>query len=214
MNPSPAERPASAQQRLLAGAAMAYAERGSHALTVEDILAASGVSRPTFYKCFADKYAAIAAVLREANDMLLEAIDQAVAAAPDAQAKINAAVDAYLGWGVSQGALAVRLYAEMSAADSCAGQERLRTIAAITTLVLREAGAMQLPPGTPMPDPLLLAAVVKGVETLGEALFANPRRIARARVRGHALTLLAAALPLPDVLVSASPRQANPPRSR
>lgn len=207
----PSERPQSVHQRLLAGAAAAYAERGSHALTVEDILAASGVSRPTFYKCFADKHAAIAAVLREANDALLLAIDEAVAGGPDARSKIAAALDAYLDWGRAQGAVAVRLYAEMSAAESCAGQERQRTVTAITRLVLREVAAMQLPPGTAMPDPLLLAAVVKGVETLGEAWFAHPRRVARARVREHALTLLAAAMPLPDSIIPS--KSTAPPHS-
>lgn len=197
------ERSPSAHQRLLAGAAAAYAEHGSHALTVEDILAASGVSRPTFYKCFSDKHAAIAAVLREANDSLLAGIDAAVAEAPTAQDKIIAAVDAYLDWGLSQGALAVRLYAEMSAAESCAGRERQRTVTVITRLVLREATSMRLPPGTALPDPLLLAAVVKGVETLGEALFARPRAVPRERVRTHALALLATALPLPDSFRSA-----------
>lgn len=209
MSRRPAKRPFSAHQRLLAGAVTAYAERGSHALTVEDILAASGVSRPTFYKCFADKHAAIAAVLREANNLLLADIEKAVAQAPDAQAKIAAAVDAYLNWGLTQGALAVRLYAEMSAADSCAGKERQRTLIALTDLVLREAKATTLPPGTAMPDPLLLAAVVRGIETLGESLFAHPRGIARARVHDHALTLLAAALPLPNALVSTTPRQSK-----
>ena len=83
--------------------------------------------------------------------------------------------------------------------ESIAGRERQRTVTTIAQLVLREMKGLQLPPGTAQPDPLLLAAVVQGVETLGSALFRQPHSVARDRVRAHALTLLAAALPLPPV---------------
>lgn len=83
--------------------------------------------------------------------------------------------------------------------ESIAGRERQRTVTTIARLVLREMKVLQLPPGTAQPDPLLLAAVVQGVETLGSALFRKPRSVARDRVRAHALTLLAAALPLPAI---------------
>lgn len=188
-NPKPRDR---AEDKLLRGTASAFAAKGSHALTVEDILTASGVSRPTFYKCFADKQAAVEAVVRAANRALVDALKAAVASAPTPPHKLAAAVDAYLDWGIEQGAFAARLYSEMGLMNSAASRERQRTLAAIARLIQREGSVLASPAA--LPDPLLLTALVTGIETLGSACFARPRTVPRARVRAHALRLMAAVL--------------------
>lgn len=187
-------------ERLLIGAARAYATKGYHALTVEDILVAVGVSRPTFYKYFPDKHSIVRAIIQESNAALLAHIDFAVTHAQGALNKIEAAVDAYLDWGIAQGEIAARLYTEMAMKDSIAGQERQHTIQAITCLLHREVASLNLPSSLPQTDPLLLAAAVQGIELLGGTLFANPHSVARSRVRSHALTLLGAVLPMPEPL--------------
>lgn len=61
LSPPPSDRISSGRRQrtreaIVAAAAKALVERGPQALTVDDILEASGVARATFYKHFADKH--------------------------------------------------------------------------------------------------------------------------------------------------------------
>ena len=76
-----------AEKRILTGAIDAFAEFGFHDCTVESILAASGVARPTFYWSFKSKEDVFRAVVRLGLDnidrILAEAITEADSLEPE-----------------------------------------------------------------------------------------------------------------------------------
>lgn len=72
---------ATADRRILAGALEVFAEHGLHGSTVEKIIAAAGVSRPTFYRTFRNKEEVFDAIvergLRDIDLILADAITEA-----------------------------------------------------------------------------------------------------------------------------------------
>src|SRR5256885_11327311 len=90
-------RPAvfSSRMRILEGAAEAFGSTGYDDARVEDILAASGVSRPTFYKFFRNKDEVFNALVEMTSLSLIQAIKSAVATATEPVPKLERAVEAY-----------------------------------------------------------------------------------------------------------------------
>ena len=83
--------------RLLAAMAEAVADKGYARAAVADVIERAGVSRKTFYEHFANKEDCFLAAYDEGVDLLLGAIDEAVAeAAPDWLAASRAGAERYL----------------------------------------------------------------------------------------------------------------------
>ena len=70
-----------AEKRILAGAIEAFAENGFHDCTVEAILAASGVARPTFYRAFKSKEDVFRAVVSLGLENIDQILEEAIAEA-------------------------------------------------------------------------------------------------------------------------------------
>lgn len=174
------------RRKLLQGTAQAYARLGYHAVTVEDILRSAQVSRPTFYRVFRDKHAAIAAVVRAANADLLLRMQQAVTA--PGGSPMERALDAYFEWGLQNGAVAQRIYLETGLRESPASTERERTLDLIQQ-------GMQMPAvqRTRSADTLLYQALLRAVEHLGSLAFASADETYQLRCRSSAKTLLRSA---------------------
>jgi AcrR family transcriptional regulator len=76
-----------------------FARRGIADTRVEDILAAAGIARRTFYRYFASKDAVLAALFEVWTAELVRAVEDARARAPDDPlAGIRAGIDLYLGF--------------------------------------------------------------------------------------------------------------------
>jgi len=83
--------------RLLAAMANVVAAKGYAATTVADVVRDAGVSRSTFYELFASKEACFLTAYNEGVDDLLQAVREAVHAAPDDwRAQLRAGIRAYL----------------------------------------------------------------------------------------------------------------------
>jgi len=87
---------ASQRGRLLEAMAQRVAEQGYAATTVAHVIARAGVSRKTFYEHFADKRACFLAAWEVGNEILLDQVLAAGAAASDWRARLRAGADAFL----------------------------------------------------------------------------------------------------------------------
>jgi AcrR family transcriptional regulator len=87
----------SQRARLLAAMANVVAEKGYAATTVADVVSAAGVSRSTFYELFASKEQCFLDAYDDGVEDLLQAVRDAVHAAPDDwRAQLRAGIRAYL----------------------------------------------------------------------------------------------------------------------
>src|SRR3954452_9962584 len=82
--------------RMLEAMALAVAEKGYAGTAVADVIARAGVSRKTFYEHFANKEACFLEAYDAGVQVLLAAIAQAIAAAPDWRAAVTGGLGAYL----------------------------------------------------------------------------------------------------------------------
>ena len=88
-------RPKDRKQRIEAAAAEAFSAHGFHAVGMEDIAAAVGVSAPALYRHYPSKYALFVACARGLAAGLLDGIDQ-VPASDDPDDRLDALVAAVL----------------------------------------------------------------------------------------------------------------------
>lgn len=93
-------RQRSARERVLEGAREAFGRLGYEATRVEDILEASGVSRPTFYRMFASKQDAYAELDCIAVGYLSRAVTQLARGEPLALEHLELVVASYFEWRV------------------------------------------------------------------------------------------------------------------
>ncbi|MFW2405328.1 MAG: TetR/AcrR family transcriptional regulator [Gammaproteobacteria bacterium] len=89
-----AERDSELREKLLQAGAMLFAERGTDAVSVADLIGAAGVSRATFYGFFANKTELAAAILAPVFDAGIEALSALESRAPRDSA--NGLVSVYL----------------------------------------------------------------------------------------------------------------------
>lgn len=90
---------------LMQAAVRVFAEKGYHAATIRDIVAAAGVAVGTFYFYFPDKETLFVYLYEETAEFLLQAIQQAVASRATLPKQIQAAVQAYVNIGVYEPAV-------------------------------------------------------------------------------------------------------------
>jgi AcrR family transcriptional regulator len=90
---------------LMQAAIRVFAEKGYHAATIRDIVAAAGVAVGTFYFYFPDKETLFVYLYEETAEFLLQAIQQAVASRSTLPKQVQAAVQAYVNIGVYEPAV-------------------------------------------------------------------------------------------------------------
>jgi len=158
------------RMRLLDGAAQAFGRKGYAQTRVEDILEASGLSRPTFYKFFRNKDVVFNALAEMALLSLVQGIKNAVAAVSDPVAKLEKATDAFLRWRVSTGPFGVVLDMESRRPSSYAAAQRRMAIEAVTAVFdteVRNARQRGI-------DPLIYAGLIAALESIGNTLLDRP----------------------------------------
>ncbi len=90
----------SARERVLEGAREAFGRLGYELTRVEDILEASGVSRPTFYRIFASKHDAYEQLDRIAVAYLRHAIEHFALEGESARDLLELTLASYIEWRV------------------------------------------------------------------------------------------------------------------
>jgi AcrR family transcriptional regulator len=93
------------REQLLEAAAVLFAERGYHAVGIDDIGAAAGISGPGVYRHFPGKQALLAALCDRALDRMLDGAQGISAASGDPFASLQALVDLHVAFAVQERAL-------------------------------------------------------------------------------------------------------------
>lgn len=149
--------------RIKAAAAKVFAERGYHGLAVEAIVQEASLSRPTFYRYFANVDEVLNQVFTEVNARLVQEVRAAVGSAADPMSKVEAGLLAWRGWCEWVGPMLGSIYAEMHNAASPAYHHRNAVIA----LIVAEVDAAYAHIGRGKASRVLVETFVVGVEHLG-----------------------------------------------
>ncbi len=162
----------------------------------------SGVSRPTFYKEFASADALFETLARHHFAELSKLLVDALEAVSDPGGKLLSVIDAYFTWRIGLGDFGRVLDTE--ARDPRSVAARLRRPVSTSLVAAFEAQIVAL--GRPLPDPLLLHALLAAAEHLGDTLprTREPTNAERIRRRDVLVRLAAGALamdgePLPPL---------------
>ncbi|MFT3925680.1 MAG: TetR/AcrR family transcriptional regulator [Myxococcales bacterium] len=141
-----------------------FARGGYRGLSVELVLAESGLSRPTFYKHFRSMDDAMETVFREVNQDLMRRLLRALQDTEGLPlAKVEASLVAWRDWGAELGLALRPLFAELHDAASPASRHRKQIMALLAGELERAAEQA----GRPKPSRLVLDTVLQGVEFLG-----------------------------------------------
>lgn len=157
--------------RVLEGAMRAFGEHGYRDTRVEDILKAAGVSRPTFYKFFANRDEAFEAILESQAFSVVQSVKGAIEMTTDPLDRLDKTIDAYLRWRAAIGPIGTVLNAEAMRPGTQASQHRTAILDALTSWFSEEAGEVV---GRDV-DPLLYVGLLAALERIG----AEPDRHAR-----------------------------------
>lgn len=164
--PKPASAGDSIPETVIDATRYVYADHGFRDFSVELLLAEAGISRPTFYRHFKDKYDVINVVVERANLMLFDDIRQRTEGSPGVREVVDRGVEAYFDWGLNIGKLAGSIYREIHDPESPASVHRDRNIVKLTSL-LQSAGersGLQL-------DAAVYEALIHTIEHVGHRAF-------------------------------------------
>src|SRR3954471_4749800 len=84
------------EAQMVAAAERLFSERGYHGVSMDEIAAASGISKPMLYDYFGSKEGLFLACMERARGQLFAAIGGAVRAAEDAEGALRAGIEAFL----------------------------------------------------------------------------------------------------------------------
>lgn len=149
--------------RIKAGAVQVFGEKGFSDATVAAILEASGLSRPTFYRYFANVDELIELVLVDVNDRLIKEVAQAISQEGDPVDKADAGVMAWLKWCEWVGPMLPAIRAHMHDPKTRAHAHRQRVISTFCDSIERILTGL----GRRVPPRILIETVIIGLEHLG-----------------------------------------------
>jgi TetR/AcrR family transcriptional regulator len=178
-------RASALRERILQGAAAAFGRLGYAATRVEDILAETAISRPTFYKVYDSKDAVFLALSERHHHAIRERLRDAVASSEDPIVQHERCIEAFLRWRAQLGPLGRVLDVEARAPGSRLRQHRARTLRLV--LELTQAGIASI--GRPPVDPTLLRALIAAAECTADELFAQGQVSERLLQRAKAIVL-------------------------
>ncbi len=137
--------------RLLGAIAEVVAEKGYARTAVADVITRAGVSRKSFYEHFANKEECFLLAYDAGVDLVLQAIEDALAREPDPIAGTQAGVQGYLGALAAHPAFARTFLIEALGAGRTALDRRAAVHARFAAALLRahEAADLGLPPLPP-----------------------------------------------------------------
>ncbi len=128
------------QQSVLAAAARLLASHRSNAITIDQLIAAAGTSKPTFYRWFPGGLGQVLDMLiSQANTSLMAAILMAIGRSQTAEERIRAGIKAYFDWGIAMGPVAQAIYREGFYEDSVPYRYRQQTVEAVVSLLEQQA---------------------------------------------------------------------------
>lgn len=183
--------------RVLEAASRLFYERGIHAVGVDTIAEAAGVTKKTLYDRFGSKEALVVAYLKSRDDNWRAHLDTHLARVPDAgAARILAIFDAAIAWSSDnspKGCSAINARAEIGVDN---GGSLLPEVSRQKAWLLGLFADLSRGAGTNDPEGtarMLMLLYEGAIVTLGMGTFPNPFALAREMAE----TVLAAALDSP-----------------
>ena len=193
------------EAQMVAAAERLFSERGYHGVSMDEIAAASGISKPMLYEYFGSKEGLLLACVERARGRLFEEIAAAVRAADDPHKALRAGIEAFIAFADEQRATWVVLFGESGRFGEAAASIRAEQSGLIAQL-LRE-----LPGWSAEPDAEQLDAIahifVGAAEAIAFWAVSHPE-VPLQRVADH---LMAVLWPVVRELPTATPA---PGRSR
>ena len=141
------------EAQMTAAAERLFSERGYHGVSMDEIAAASGITKPMLYEYFGSKEGLFLACMERARAKLFEAIAGAVRSADNPERALRAGIEAFLTVAHEQRATWPVLFGEGGRFNEAAGAIRAEQAGLIAQL-LRE-----LPGWQREPDPEELEAI-------------------------------------------------------
>lgn len=158
---------------ILQAASDVFGRLGYTATRVEDILAKSNVSRPTFYRFFSSKDDVFLALNEMASLNLLQLLTSSVQGTAHGGHKVEAGIEAFFRWLAATGPLASVLMREGSRPDSLLAPNRENTDRMLVELLVAEIRGNR---GFD-PDPLMVVGLLGAMEVIGHALLRETPRL-------------------------------------
>jgi AcrR family transcriptional regulator len=169
-----------------------FAERGYAAVTMDDVAAAAGITKPLLYNYFGNKERLYLACMAPAGDALIATVVESVAATSNAAAALEAGLRAFLGYLAADRAAWRVLFDETLPA----GGEVARRVGEYRERLAELVGAIlleQLPPAR-------RAKATTEVQALSSAVLGAAEALGRWWLRTDATSADAAAQMLIEVL--------------
>lgn len=164
------ERHGPLRERILAGAALAFGRLGYARTRVEDVLEATGISRPTFYKVFASKDDVFEQLSARHHADIERRVEAAYAEGKTPTERVLFTLQAYLRWRVALGPLGRALDLEARTPGSRLAAQREKTLEALVELGQRGLRAA----GRPQADPIVFRALIAAAEQVADLLLSGP----------------------------------------
>ncbi|GAB2729363.1 TetR/AcrR family transcriptional regulator [Nocardia thraciensis] len=158
--PQTREQADEARARIVVATAAVFTEHGSRGLSVARILERAGISRPTFYRYFANAEAPLHVVLTASNEGLVGGIRAALERSDEPVQLGIGIIDAYLDWARGHGPMLRPVFAELHDPTSPVSTYREKAFDDIRALVRAKFGALE----RPLPSPLDLDTALQVCE--------------------------------------------------
>ncbi|MGI5218180.1 TetR/AcrR family transcriptional regulator [Nocardia sp. CA-290969] len=154
--PQTREQAEQVRARIVDATAQVFTRTGSRGLSVAQIIDRAGLSRPTFYRYFANATEPLNVLLDISNAELVGGIAAALEATGEGVDLGIRLIDAYLDWARGHGAVLRPLFAELHDPASPVSAYRNVAIDGIREIVRRKFAEL----GRPVPEPLDLDAAL------------------------------------------------------
>lgn len=149
------------RERIIAAVARVCATKGYLKMSVEDILAESGVSRRTFYEHFKNREHAFLAAYDDVVGLLLHRVAGAVDSAEEFSDRVRAGLSSFLTYLASEPEFARMCIVEVLAAGPEAVARRDAAMRGFADMIQTNAATL-LPDAPPVPD-LVAETIVGGI---------------------------------------------------
>jgi AcrR family transcriptional regulator len=175
------------EAQMVAAAERLFSERGYHGVSMDEIAAASGISKPMLYEYFGSKEKLFLACVERARGRLFEEIARAVRGREEPEQALRAGIEAFVAFADQERTTWAVLFGEGGSFSEAATAIRSEQAGLIAQL-LRE-----LPGWTREPDPEELEALahifVGAAEAIALWALEHPDTT-RERVAGHLMAVL------------------------
>ncbi|MBB5917143.1 AcrR family transcriptional regulator [Nocardia transvalensis] len=182
--PQTREQADEVRARIVLAAADVFTAHGSRGLNVARVLERAGISRPTYYRYFANAEAPLHVLLTASNEGLVGGIRAALERSDEPVQLGIGIIDAYLDWARGHGPMLRPVFAELHDPASPVSAYREEAFDDIRALVRTKFAAL----GRPAPSPLDLDTALQVCEfvvyrvSAGAAPEPAPDEVAAARL--------------------------------